>query len=115
MARVRVAQTMEVRLGLDPGALAGLFHWPGLMRRLPFVAALLRQKNGIGWPPGRLCGEERHAFVCEDDMAPLPAFAGPNMQRSAVRVEIADLKPCEFAIPRACGECGAHEQPEVRG
>ena len=45
-------------------------------------------------------------------MPPLPAFAGPDVERPAVGIEVRNPKAGKFAIASAGCERGAHEQAE---
>ena len=108
-----MAQAMEFASGSILRAFAGVLHRSGLMRRPPLAAVLLGQEKGVRRPSGSLCGEERHALVGKDDMPPLPAFAGPDMERPAIGVEIRNSKARKLAVARARRKRAADKQAEV--
>src|SRR5262249_33609136 len=47
-------------------------------------------------------------------MATLPALAGPNMNRVAVRIEVGGAERCQFPIPGAGYQRPLHQLAEVR-
>src|SRR5262249_17800501 len=98
---------------LDLRPLACIGHGPGLARLVPDRTVRFRQQQGVTGLSGRERLEQRRTLVIEDDMAPLPAFAGPDVDRSAVRVEIRGAERGELAIACAGGKRSLSQAPEI--
>jgi len=112
VARPGVAQAVEIDRGADPCVFAGRSHAEFLMAFPPRHAIVGEHERATGLP-GAALAEQGNTFVIEHHMPCLAGLALPDCDRTAVRAEIRDLKPGEFTVPAAGGECGLDQPPEI--
>src|SRR5262249_31754040 len=93
--------------------LACIGHRPRLVRLGPSRAIRFWQQQRITRFPGGQRLEQCRALVIEDDMAPLPALAGPDVDRPAVRIEIRGAQRGEFATACSGRKRSLRQAPEI--